>query len=166
MQLVLVVVAVLTVATNSDDRWWRIGGATESGLLEVARSTSARLVPPRPVHILIKQRLRCHPKRPNEHYIKRVVGIEGDVIAPLRGPSRVVVPAGACWVEPDNRTSGEGSTDFGPVCLGLITAKATRVIWPKKRWQRISGNIYDDGKPAVRVSMLPPGFSDPDDDGY
>ncbi|KAF1954397.1 LexA/Signal peptidase, partial [Byssothecium circinans] len=73
------------------------------------------------------------PHRPEEISIKRVIGVEGDVVFPRRGyavdegKGRVVVPRGHVWVEGDNWRKSYDSCDFGPVSLGLVDGRAVRV---------------------------------------
>lgn len=78
------------------------------------------------------------PKNPDQKIIKRVVGVEGDVVSPRdEGRRRVRVPRGHCWVEGDHVGHSLDSNAFGPVSLGLVTAKATHVVWPPRRWRRL-----------------------------
>ena len=78
----------------------------------------------------------------------------------------LVVPTGYCWVGGDNHRDSADSNSFGPVRhhthpppqpplyfhhspflpqvpLGLITAKATRIVWPPGRLQRIDFSQRD-----------------------
>ncbi|XP_033328917.2 mitochondrial inner membrane protease subunit 2 [Megalopta genalis] len=76
------------------------------------------------------------PKRPNETLIKRVVGLPGDIICTHGNCGNVLqIPEGHCWIEGDHTGYSLDSTTFGPVSLGLITAKATCIVWPPERWQ-------------------------------
>ena len=78
------------------------------------------------------------PKDPEQIIIKRVVGLEGDVISTIGYKSKVVtIPQGHCWVEGDHVGSSFDSNTFGPVALGLITAKATHIVWPPSRWRSL-----------------------------
>lgn len=62
----------------------------------------------------------------------------GDVIATLSYKKDIVrVPAGHCWIEGDHTGHSMDSNNFGPVSLGLVTAKATCIVWPPSRWQCI-----------------------------
>lgn len=74
------------------------------------------------------------PRNPNTCLIKRVVGLEGDIVE-NKGNEQgfLTVPKGHCWVEGENRPQSMDSNFFGPVPLGLITAKATHIVWPLKR---------------------------------
>ncbi|KAK0044771.1 mitochondrial inner membrane protease subunit 2, partial [Biomphalaria pfeifferi] len=75
------------------------------------------------------------PKDPTTWLIKRVVALEGDQVKADSCFEEICdVPKGHCWVEGDNRKCSMDSNNFGPVSLGLVTAKATHVIWPPSRW--------------------------------
>lgn len=37
------------------------------------------------------------------------------------------------------------SNTFGPIPLDIITARATRIVWPPSRWQTL-GNFVPDGR--------------------
>nr|CAI5867234.1 unnamed protein product [Callosobruchus analis] len=78
------------------------------------------------------------PKDPSQH-IKRVVGVEGDIIATLGYKNDIVrVPEGHCWIEGDHKGHSMDSNKFGPVALGLVTAKASCIVWPPSHWQFIT----------------------------
>lgn len=101
------------------------------------------------------------PHRPGEVSIKRVVGLQGDLVIPgrgyavdevVRGVRRlglndglgsegemgegVVVPHGHVWVEGDNWRKSYDSCDIGPVSMALIDGKAVGV-WRGSWWQKI-----------------------------
>ena len=79
------------------------------------------------------------PTHPDESYIKRITALEDDQVRTLRYKLRVVeVPKGHCWLEGDNHRQSEDSNTFGPVALGLIQGKATHIVWPPARWQRLN----------------------------
>lgn len=50
---------------------------------------------------------------------------------------RIQVPQGHCWLEGDHIGHSMDSNFFGPISLGLITAKATYIVWPPSRWQQL-----------------------------
>lgn len=84
-----------------------------------------------------------HPQVPSSLLIKRIVGLEGDVVKrdhPVgSGPSLVRVPMGHCWVEGDEPFHSQDSNRFGPIPLGLATAKVTWILWPFSRFGPPSG---------------------------
>lgn len=59
----------------------------------------------------------------------------------------VRIPDGHCWVEGDHAGHSMDSNSFGPVSLGLVTAKATFIVWPPSRWQNIETLLPDNRKP-------------------
>ncbi|CAH2093474.1 unnamed protein product [Euphydryas editha] len=88
------------------------------------------------------------PKDPNQKIIKRVVALEGDVVSTLGYKSKYVrVPEGHCWVEGDHTGHTLDSNSFGPVSLGLISAKALCIVWPPERWQSLETKLPESRKP-------------------
>ncbi|XP_015176147.1 PREDICTED: mitochondrial inner membrane protease subunit 2 [Polistes dominula] len=82
------------------------------------------------------------PKSPSQTLIKRVVGLAGDILH-TRGykSDYLQVPDGHCWLEGDHTGRSMDSNTFGPVSLGLITAKATCIVWPPNRWQYLEASM-------------------------
>ncbi|KAL8613054.1 hypothetical protein ACOMHN_008823 [Nucella lapillus] len=74
------------------------------------------------------------PSNPSQRYIKRIVALEGDTVQTLDRTTVVVVPTGHCWVEGDHHGRSVDSNIFGPISMGMITGKATHVVWPPHRW--------------------------------
>lgn len=88
------------------------------------------------------------PKDPSQKIIKRVVALPGDVVSTIGYKKQYVkVPEGHCWVEGDHTGHTLDSNSFGPVSLGLITAKAVCIVWPPERWQNLEARIPDKRKP-------------------
>ena len=82
------------------------------------------------------------PVEPKEILIKRVIGLEGDVVKTKIGLTRVLeekvrIPKGYVWIEGDHPSLSKDSNMFGPVPLGLLFAKATHIIWPVQRWAKV-----------------------------
>lgn len=76
------------------------------------------------------------PKDPQQRIIKRVVGLQGDTIS-TTGNYRhkfVRIPEGHVWIEGDYVANSLDSNTFGSVPLGLLTARASHIIWPPSRW--------------------------------
>ncbi|KAF7707592.1 mitochondrial inner membrane protease subunit 2 [Silurus meridionalis] len=88
------------------------------------------------------------PKNPKQKIIKRVIALEGDFIKTLGYKNRYVrVPDGHLWIEGDHHGHSLDSNTFGPVSLGLLHGRASHILWPPNRWQRI--------KPCVPVARRP-----------
>lgn len=82
------------------------------------------------------------PRDPHQKIIKRVVALPGETVRTLGWRRAVVrVPEGHCWVEGDHTGHTLDSNSFGPVSLGLVTAKALCIVWPPNRWQLISTSL-------------------------
>ncbi|OWF45111.1 Mitochondrial inner membrane protease subunit 2 [Mizuhopecten yessoensis] len=77
------------------------------------------------------------PVNPGEKLIKRVVALEGDGVWTRNMKKVVTVPQGHIWVEGDHRKSLD-SNSFGPVPVALVNGRATHIVWPPSRWQRLS----------------------------
>ena len=85
-------------------------------------------------------------------FIKRIVGLEGDVVETLRYRTRhVSVPEGHCWVEGDNHEKSIDSNDFGPVPLGLISGKAVGIVRPWDRKQLLTHQLNRDSAKRVQL---------------
>lgn len=81
--------------------------------------------------------LTC-PSNPDQTIIKRIIALEGDTVRTLGYRNLfVTIPRGHCWVEGDHHSLSMDSNMFGPVAIGLIYAKASRIVWPPQRWQRL-----------------------------
>lgn len=83
------------------------------------------------------------PRDPGMWLIKRVVATEGDRLKFGYFNELIDIPKGHLWVEGDNAKASQDSKDFGPVSTGLITAKASRVIWPPRRWGKMEKKQVD-----------------------
>ncbi|XP_077983738.1 mitochondrial inner membrane protease subunit 2-like [Glandiceps talaboti] len=82
------------------------------------------------------------PRDPGTRLVKRIIALEGDTVKTLHYKNRyVTVPRGHCWVEGDHHGQSMDSNLFGPVAVGLIHAKASHIIWPLHRWQRLESLI-------------------------
>ncbi|XP_015252780.1 mitochondrial inner membrane protease subunit 2 [Cyprinodon tularosa] len=88
------------------------------------------------------------PKNPKQKIIKRVIGLEGDFIRTLGYKNQYVrVPDGHFWIEGDHRGHSLDSNSFGPVSVGLLHGRASHIIWPPNRWQRIKPSLPPNREP-------------------
>lgn len=78
------------------------------------------------------------PYDPRQMAVKRIIGMEGDLVRTRKDrDTSIIVPEGHVWVEGDNCRFSKDSNTYGPVSASLITSKATHVIWPPSRWQKL-----------------------------
>ncbi|XP_042561542.1 mitochondrial inner membrane protease subunit 2 [Clupea harengus] len=102
------------------------------------------------------------PKNPQQKIIKRVIALEGDFIKTLGYKNRYVrVPDGHLWIEGDHHGHSFDSNSFGPVSQGLLHGRASHIIWPPNRWQRIEPYVPTDRKPLLNWSQK---YSEDEDD--
>ncbi|XP_042218987.1 mitochondrial inner membrane protease subunit 2-like [Homarus americanus] len=88
------------------------------------------------------------PKDPSQKIIKRIIALEGDLIRTIGYKTRYIrIPEGHCWVEGDHTGHSLDSNFFGPVAIGLITAKASQIVWPPRRWQWLESELPDERIP-------------------
>ncbi|KAF3918690.1 hypothetical protein AA313_de0207061 [Arthrobotrys entomopaga] len=84
------------------------------------------------------------PVNPEVTAIKRIVGVEGDVVFPKPpfpgAAGGVVVPRNHVWVEGDDIHSHD-SNHFGAISANLIQAKVTHIVWPFSRLGPVEKNL-------------------------
>ncbi|CAN8210932.1 unnamed protein product [Coccothraustes coccothraustes] len=91
------------------------------------------------------------PRNPEQKIIKRVIALEGDIIKTIGYKKKYVkVPHGHIWVEGDHHGHSFDSNAFGPVSLGLLHARATHILWPPQRWQKLQPMLPPERKPLHR----------------
>ncbi|CAH1784816.1 unnamed protein product [Owenia fusiformis] len=79
-----------------------------------------------------------NPADPEQKMIKRIVALEGDTVKTLSFKNKYIkVRDGHCWLEGDNHSHSLDSNLFGPISQGLITAKASHIVWPPHRMGRL-----------------------------
>ncbi|EGS21417.1 mitochondrial inner membrane protease subunit-like protein [Thermochaetoides thermophila DSM 1495] len=80
-----------------------------------------------------------NPYDPRKITVKRIVGLEGDVVR-TRAPypyEFATIPEGHVWVEGDNGDRSQDSNHYGPISVRLITGKVTHVLSPLSRAGRV-----------------------------
>uniref|UniRef100_T1JHL3 Mitochondrial inner membrane protease subunit 2 n=1 Tax=Strigamia maritima TaxID=126957 RepID=T1JHL3_STRMM len=88
------------------------------------------------------------PKDPDQKIIKRIIGLEGDTVKTLGYKDKFVrIPEGHCWVEGDHHGHSMDSNSFGPVAIGMVNAKASYIVWPPQRWQRLHRHLPETRRP-------------------
>ncbi|GAB0090394.1 Mitochondrial inner membrane protease subunit [Sergentomyia squamirostris] len=91
------------------------------------------------------------PKNPDQKILKRVLALEGDTVSTMGYyKPYVTVPEGHFWIEGDNTGNSLDSNIFGPVALGLVTARATCIVWPPSRWQILPSELPQKRRPLIQ----------------
>ncbi|KAG1458424.1 hypothetical protein G6F46_004475 [Rhizopus delemar] len=90
--------------------------------------------------------LLTSPDEPEKMITKRIIGLPGDIVQHLRKKDKQVrIPQGHCWIEGDEAFHSKDSNSFGPVPIGLISAKAKYILWPPSRFGPVPDRaIHDD----------------------
>lgn len=77
------------------------------------------------------------PHVPNEAILKRIVGVEGDLVRSRDGDV-VSVPRGHLWIEGDNAAVSNDSNHYGAVSEGLVRARVVAKLWPLSEAGRVA----------------------------
>jgi signal peptidase I len=151
----LVLSVVLFVGVNIISARIRVEGDSMiptliSGEYVVVNRMSYRLGNPHRGDIIVFH----FPRNPAEEYIKRIIGLPGDVIEVVNGSVFVngqpldenyldvkinytgkwEVPSGQLFVLGDNRNNSSDSHDWGTVPMDYVVGKALMVYWPPPEW--------------------------------
>ena len=98
-----------------------------------------------------------YPRDPEQEYIKRIIGLPGDVVemtgghvyvngeqliepyiaADARNEGQWTVPAGHIFVLGDNRNNSQDSRSFGYVSMQNVVGKAIFIYWPPPDWSLV-----------------------------
>ncbi|RDB22799.1 Mitochondrial inner membrane protease subunit 2 [Hypsizygus marmoreus] len=83
------------------------------------------------------------PENRDRMLVKRIVGVEGDLVRTLPPyPDSVVrVPPGHVWIEGDEPFYSDDSNRFGPIPAALIDAKLVGILWPPNRFGRLTPDV-------------------------
>jgi signal peptidase I len=151
----LVLSVVLFVSINLISARIRVDGASMeptlvSGEYVIDSRLSYRLGNPQRGDIIVFH----FPRDPKEEYIKRLIGLPGDVVEVIDGSVSVNgqpldetylkvktnyvgtwnVPEGQLFVLGDNRNNSSDSHDWGTVPMDYVVGKAILVYWPPPSW--------------------------------
>ncbi|CAL2042054.1 unnamed protein product [Caenorhabditis brenneri] len=78
------------------------------------------------------------PRDPYAVHIKRVTAVENQIVTPVSHPDwKTDIPKSHYWMEGDNPENRNDSNIYGPVSASLVKGRATHIIWPPSRWQRL-----------------------------
>ncbi|ODO10888.1 hypothetical protein I350_01487 [Cryptococcus amylolentus CBS 6273] len=94
-----------------------------------------------------------NPELSSKPLDKDVVLLERWSVTPLPPlpPTPVRIPPGHCWVEGDSKYQTRDSNTYGPIPLGLVTARVSHILWP---WIRAGEVLSSKGKSEGRVKRL------------
>ncbi|MGE5123162.1 MAG: signal peptidase I [Acidobacteriaceae bacterium] len=151
----LVLSVVLFVSINLISARIRVDGASMeptlvSGEYVIVSRLSYRLGNPQRGDVIVFH----FPRDPKEEYIKRLIGLPGDVVEVKDGSVFVNgqpldetylkvktnytgtwnVPDGQLFVLGDNRNNSSDSHDWGMVPMDYVVGKAILVYWPPPSW--------------------------------
>jgi signal peptidase I len=154
----LVLSVVLFVSINMISARIRVDGASmeptlTTGEYVIVNRLSYKLGSPQRGDIIVFH----FPRDPREEYIKRVIGLPGDVVEAKNGYLYVngqkldesylsvktnytgtwQVPEGQLFVLGDNRNNSSDSHDWGFVPMDYVVGKAIVVYWPPPDWSII-----------------------------
>ncbi len=151
----LVLSALLFLGINAISARIRVDGSSmeptlQSGEFVIVSRLAYKLGQPQRGDVVVFH----YPPSPEQEYIKRIIGLPGDLIrvsggtvfvndepleepyvaAPPRYGGNWTVPEGHVFVLGDNRNNSSDSHNWGPVPLENVVGKAVFVYWPPSNW--------------------------------
>ncbi|THV08687.1 LexA signal peptidase [Dendrothele bispora CBS 962.96] len=101
------------------------------------------------------------PTDPNRILVKRIIGLEGDIVKtlPPYPDPEVTVPQGHAWIEGDEPFHSNDSNQFGSVPLALIDSRLVLVVWPLNRFGHLLNkpmqprNVESGNRSDYRLAM-------------
>uniref|UniRef100_A0AC35UD70 Mitochondrial inner membrane protease subunit 2 n=1 Tax=Rhabditophanes sp. KR3021 TaxID=114890 RepID=A0AC35UD70_9BILA len=78
-----------------------------------------------------------NPREKEECVIKRISHVEKEFVPIPKPPYKLQIEPNQFFLHSDNAAVGIDSRVFGPVPKSLIIGKASAIIWPPGRWQRL-----------------------------
>ena len=152
---VLVLSLILFVGINAVSARIRVDGESmvptlASGEYVIVSRLSYRVGTPQRGDIIVFH----FPRDPREEYIKRIIGLPGDMVDIRNGQVLVngnaldesylsvkvnytgswSIPSGQLFVLGDNRNNSSDSHDWGTVPMDYVVGKAIVVYWPPQDW--------------------------------
>ncbi len=87
------------------------------------------------------------PLEPKKSVTKRIMAVAGETVSTRsKKLNRVTIPKGHVWVEGDEGFHSRDSNTYGPVSIGLVQAKVTRILWPPSRFGVKPTNVLRDAR--------------------
>ena len=151
----LILSVILFVAIDTVSARVRVDGSSmeptlHTGEFVFVNKVTYKLSQPRRGDVIVFH----YPRNPQENYIKRVIGSQGDKVEVRGGKVYVngqnlqepyiaaspnytdtwTVPEGQLFVLGDNRNNSSDSHSWGFVPLDYVIGKATFVYWPLENW--------------------------------
>ena len=154
----LILSVILFAAINAVSARIRVDGSSmeptlQSGEFVIVNKLTYKLGTPEIGDVVVFH----YPRDPEQEYIKRVVGLPGDVVkisggnvyvnemqliepyiaAAPRTEGEWNVPQGYIFVLGDNRNNSQDSRNFGAVAMENVIGKAIFIYWPPTDWGMI-----------------------------
>ncbi len=149
---------ILFIGINAVSARIRVDGSSmeptlHSGEFVIVNKLAYRLGKPTPGDVIVFH----FPRDPEQEYIKRVIGLPGDLVSVENGhvyvngseisepyiaaspnyPGSWVIPEKSLFVLGDNRNNSSDSHTWGTVPLDYVVGRAIFIYWPPPEWGMI-----------------------------